>query len=162
MLITNFKNDIHNFMEREPYQTLTHQFKKLETLNDGEIEIQIASENNDFFSNGFWIDQEFMKNPKINFYFSKSQSEENMTIIQMACSFGLEDANLGYLLNRMRNLKKRIPYIYFPFICKLDFGSNIEDDRLCMVFSVTTEEINSFEVCCHLVSLLIEIFALDD
>ena len=70
MLITNFKNDIHNFMEREPYQTLTHQFKKLETLNDGEIEIQIASENNDFFSNGFWIDQEFMKNPKINFYFS--------------------------------------------------------------------------------------------
>lgn len=157
----------HESLTKEPYVSF---FKKYDVIKDDlngeQIELRVGGKDG-CFSNGFYIDRVYYKNPRLRIDFATIPSPENEqktgVLIRTSYSYEGEDSfDFDFHLQRVKDIKKRAPYYYIPGVTHFEFSSQI-DDEYKLLFDAIVDDVSKVpEVCCSLISLIITIFSLDN
>lgn len=157
----------HESLKKEPYASFLKKFDIIkESINGEQIELRVGGKDG-CFSNGFYIDSVYYKNPRLRFDFAKIPSPENdgttVTFIRACYSYEGEDSyDLEFHLQRAKDIKKRAPYYYIPWATHFEFSSQIDDEYRLVFDALVGDDEKLQEVCCSLISLIITIFSLDN
>ncbi|MBQ6824831.1 MAG: hypothetical protein IJN82_06135 [Clostridia bacterium] len=154
-------------LTKEPYASFLKRYDIIkENVNGEQIDLRVGGKDG-CFTNGFYVDKMYCKNPRLRLEFatlpSPERSGETCTFVRAIYSYEGEDGyDLDFHLQRARDIKKRAPYYYIPGASHFEFSSQV-DDEFKLIFDVLVEEKRFVsEVCCSLISLLITIFSLED
>lgn len=155
-------------LTREPYASFMKKYDIIKEDPNGEqIEIRVGLGKDGCFSNGFYIDKTYYKNPRLRLEFAALPSSDTegkeSVFIRASYSYESEESyHLDLHLKRVRDIKKRAPYFYIPFASHFEFSSQV-DDEYKLLFDAVVEDKNKVpDVCCSLISLIITIFTLDN
>ncbi len=167
MPVLYINSDKHDCLKREPYVTLLKKFEVIkDSLDAEEIELRVGGRDG-CFANGFYTDDVYYKNPRLKISFATVPSPDDRTLksffIRAAYSFESEDDyDLEFHLQRIKDIKKRVPYFYLPDVTHFEFSSQIDEDYKLFFDAVVDDREKVRNVCCMLISLIISVFSLDN
>lgn len=163
VLFLNFAE--HEPLKKEPYASFLKRFDIIKESVDGEqIELRVGGRDGTF-SDGFYVDETYFKNPRIKIEFAGIPKEENgkSFFVRVVYSYeGKDCCDLDLHFQRVKELKKRAPYYYIPGATHFEFSSQI-DDEYKLIFDVVADREETVQgVCCSLISLIISIFSFEN
>lgn len=153
-------------LSKEPYASFMKNYEIIkDSINGEKIELRVGGK--DCFSNGFYIDRTYYKNPRLTIEFaeiaSSSDIEKNCVFIRAAYSFeGEDNYDLEFHLGRVKEIKRRAPYYYIPDADNFEFSSQIDDEYRLYFDVLVSDRDKISKVCCSLIGLIISIFSLDN
>jgi len=157
----------HDSLSREPYASFFKKYENIKgALNGEQIELRVGGRN-ECFSNGFYVDEFYYKNPALRIDFATVPSPDDekakSIFVRVVYSYEGEDCcDLDFHLQRVRDIRKRAPYYYIPGAAYFEFSSQIDDEYKLVFDAIVEDEEKVPEVCCSIISLIISIFSLDN
>lgn len=154
-------------LSKEPYASFLKKFDLIRgEVNGEQIELRVGGKN-ECFANGFYIDESYYKNPRLQLDFATvpapGDSQKTCTLIRISHSYEGEDGyDLEFHLQRAKDLKKRAPYFYIPDASHFEFSSQVDDEYKLLFDVIVEDETKVSSVCCSLISLIIAIFSQDN
>lgn len=154
-------------LSKEPYATFLKKYEVIKDAPNGEeIELRVGGKEGTF-TNGFYIDNFYYKNPRLRLNFATIPSPENdsemSVFIRAVYSYEGEDCcDLDFHLQRVKDIKKRAPYYYLHGVSHFEFSSQIDDEYRLVFDAIADDNTRVEKVCCQLISLIISIFSLDN
>lgn len=167
MPILYIGHDKHDCLKIEPYATL---LKKFEAISDNpfgeEIELR-AGGREGHFTNGFYVDEIYYKNPRLKINFASVPSPDDRStenaFVRVTYSYESEDDyDVEFHLQRIKDIKRRAPYFYLPGVDFFEFSSQIDDTYKLHFDAIVSDKDKIRDTCCMLVSLVIAVFSLDN
>lgn len=152
-------------LEREPYVSFLNRFEALDgNLSDECIKLYVGKGKNGSFSKGFYVDDNYCKNPMLTFEFTENINSEGKkeAIVSMTYSHECENYyDLQWQNSMIKTLNLRIPYFYIPAVSHLEFSSPIGDGVILRFDVIVPEKKDVRQVCCSLINQIIAVFSFE-
>lgn len=158
-----------NSLEKDPYAWFSKEYEELKKKGktDGaRMEFFIAGKEGDF-ANGFYLDECFYQNPRLQFDFATvppaDKNKKESVFVRLCYSYEEgEDCNDSLYRQRVKSIKKRVPYYYVPWVSCLEFSAQIDDENKLFFDALVEDPTKVPEACLSLINLVISIFSLDN